>query len=122
MAYDSNRMGSTRRGAFLTLLASTAARAFWGQQDQQPEDRHRVHLPNSPDEDTKLPNGKSQKNEIAKQDHREALNDAQNLVFEAQQLRDELQKAGDYVVPVGLLKKTDDIEKLARHIRAKLKA
>jgi len=121
--YDSNRMGSTRRGAFLTLLASAVAPAVLGQQDQEPEDPRHPHLPNpeNPNNDKKLPNGKSQNDEIAKQEHRQALKDAESLVSEAQELRDELRKAGDFVVPVGLLKKTEDIEKLARRIRGRLK-
>ncbi len=125
MAYDSNRMGSTRRGAFLALVASAVARTVVGQQqDQQPEDPRQLPLPNPPnrDEDQKLPNGKSQKDEIAKQEHRQALKDAENLLSDAQELRDELKKAGDFVVPVGLLKRTEDIEKLARRIRGRLKS
>jgi len=124
VAYDSNRMGSTRRGAFFTVLASAVMPRLLARQEQLPEDPHRLHLPNPPDsdDDKKLPNGKSQKDEIAKQDHRDALKDAESLLSEAQELRDQLQKAGDFVVPVGLLKKTEDIEKLARRIRGKLKA
>jgi hypothetical protein len=75
-----------------------------------------------PDEDTRLPNGKSQKDAIAKQQHEEALKDAQNLISTAQQLKDELEKAGNYVVPMSSVKKTEDIEKLAKRIRGRLKS
>ncbi|HEY6986768.1 MAG TPA: hypothetical protein VH369_00210, partial [Bryobacteraceae bacterium] len=68
-----------------------------------------------------LPNGKSQKNAMAKQNHEEALKDAEDLVTAAQQLQDEIKKAGSYVVPVESLKKTEEIEKLARRIRGRLK-
>ena len=91
-----------------------------GKQDQQEPDR-KFPLPPNPDEDQKLPNGKSQKNAIAKEDHEQALKDANNLIIVAQQLRDELQKAGDFVVPISSLKKTEEIEKLARRIRGRLK-
>jgi hypothetical protein len=74
-----------------------------------------------PDEDTRLPNGKSQKDAIAKQQHEEALKDAQNLISTAQQLKEELEKAGNYVVPMSSVKKTEDIEKLAKRIRGRLK-
>jgi hypothetical protein len=45
----------------------------------------------------------------------------QDLLSTAQQLQDELKKAGSYVVPADSIKKTKDIEKLARRIRGRLK-
>ena len=103
----------------MTLVASVVLAQDPGQED--PRQQRLPRVPN-PDEDTKLPNGKSQKNEIAKQDHQQALKDAEDLVSMAEQLRDELKKAGDYVVPVASVKKTEEIEKLARRIRGRLKA
>lgn len=73
------------------------------------------------DQDERLPNGKSQKNAIAKSEHEQALKDTENLLAIARQLHDELKKAGDYVVPVSSVKKTEEIEKLARRIRSRLK-
>ena len=111
-------MGRTRRTALFTLLAPAVliARA------QDPQDSTRsLPIPENPEEDKKLPNGKSQKNAIAKEDHEQALKDANNLIAVAQQLRDELQKAGDFVVPLSSVKKTEEIEKLARRIRGRLK-
>ena len=111
-------MASSRRALLVGGLAASLARA----QDQSPDDpRLRLPVPANPDEDRKLPNGKSQKDEIAKHEHEKALEDAQDLVTMAQQLRDELQKAGDYVVPMASLKKTEEIERLARRIRGRLK-
>ena len=89
-----------------------------GQQRPQPQD---PLPPINPDEDTKLPNGKSQKDAIAKHEHEEALKDADDLIVAAQQLRTELLKAGDYVVPMSSVKKTEEIERLARKIRGRLK-
>src|SRR5438309_8868668 len=66
VAYDSNRMSRTRRHALLTLLLSPAL----GAQEQFPADQRRPDpFPKVPEEDRKLPNGKSQKDEIAKQNH-----------------------------------------------------
>lgn len=118
MAYDSNRMGRTRRSALFTLLLPGLVRAQ--AQDPQEQDRQ-LPLPPNSDEDRRLPNGKSQKDAIAKQEHQQMLKDANDLVAAAQQLRDELQKAGDYVVPVSSVKKTEEIERLARRIRGRLK-
>ena len=111
-------MGSSRRTALLGLMASTLLTAL----SYNPQDQQRpLPVPPNPDEDTKLPNGKSQKNEIAKQAHEQALKDAGDLVTAAQQLRDELQKSGNYVVSMSSVKKTEEIEKLARRIRGRLK-
>ena len=86
---------------------------------QSPEDE-RLKLP-EPNEDPRLPDGRSQKNAIAKQQHEQALKEADQLVSIAENLRDVLRKAGTYVVPVGSVKKTEEIEKLAKRIRGRLK-
>jgi Zn-dependent oligopeptidase len=119
VAYDSNRMSRTRRRALLTLLLSPTLSA----QGQFPADQRRPDpFPKLPEEDRKLPNGKSQKDAIAKQNHEQSLKDANDLVEAARSLRDELQRAGTYVVPLNSVKKTEEIEKLARRIRGRLKA
>jgi hypothetical protein len=48
--------------------------------------------------------------------------EANKLVELAGQLRNELQQAGSYVVPLSSVKKTQEIEKLARRIRGQLKS
>jgi hypothetical protein len=110
-------MGRTRRA----VLLSVAGSALIGAQNPVPDQPGRdIPAPNS-DQDERLPNGKSQKNELAKQEHQQALKEATDLVAVAQQLKDELQKAGDYVVPLSSVKKTEEIEKLAKRIRGRLK-
>ena len=112
-------MHGTRRGALVLLAAGLAPGRpqFPDQQiPQQPRRR-----PGDPEPDEKLPNGKSQKDAIAKENHKKALNDAEELVKLVQALQDELQKAGDFVVPVNTLRRTEEIEKLARRIRGRLK-
>lgn len=79
-------------------------------------------MPDVGDEDKKLPNGKSQKDAMAKEKHEQALKDASELIAVAEQLRDELQKAGDYVVPISSVRKTEQIEKLAKKIRGRLES
>jgi len=119
VAYDSNRMGRTRRHALLTLFLSPVLSA----QEQFPPDSSRPGtFPKQPEEDRRLPDGKSQKDAIAKQNHEQSLKDVNELVQAATSLRDELQKAGTYVVPLNAVKKTEEIEKLARRIRGRLKA
>jgi hypothetical protein len=112
-------MGRTRR-AVLFCVGASAMLAAQDPSQQPPPTTHELPIPN-PNEDDRLPNGKSRRNEIAKQEHEQALKDADELIAVAQQLKDELQKAGNYVVPVSSVKKTEEIEKLARRIRGRLK-
>jgi Zn-dependent oligopeptidase len=100
------------------LIACTGVAAQTQDPQQEPHERQ-TFPPNT--NDRKLPNGKSQSDAIAKEDHQKALKDAEDLVAMAEQLRDELKRAGDYVVPVSSVKKTEEIEKLARKIRGRLK-
>ena len=72
-------------------------------------------------EDPKLPSGKSQKEEILKQDHTQSLQDAAELVKLSEELKLELEKNDRHVVSVSSLKKTEQIEKLAKRIRSRLK-
>ncbi|MBV9611433.1 MAG: hypothetical protein JO091_03130 [Acidobacteriaceae bacterium] len=111
-------MRRTRRTALFALAASAVLSA---QDERTPGERRAPPLPPNSDEDVKLPNGKSQKNEIAKQEHEHALKDAEELVSVAQELREELKKSGNYVVSVSSVKKTEEIERLARKIRGRLK-
>lgn len=89
-------------------------------QDDPSNDR-RLRIPGAPDEDTRLPNGKSQRDEIVRQQHADALKDADTLIAAAEELRDQLKRSGQYVVPVESVRKTEEIEKLAKRIRGRLK-
>lgn len=113
-------MQIARRLFSLTAFGVCATLVF--AQNPIPEDPDSVpQPPNDKDEDAKLPNGKSQKNAIAEDQHKKALAEADQLVKLAQQLRDELQKAGDFVVPVSSIRQTESIEKLAKRIRSRLR-
>lgn len=116
MAYDNNQMAFTRRNALLSLLASPLAA------DPQEQDERKLPIPEDPREDKKLPNGKSRNDAIAKKQHEESLKDADNLLAAARDLKEELERAGNYVVDVSSVKKTEEIEKLARRIRGRLKS
>ena len=90
-------------------------------QDEQVPDERKPRIPD-PNEEPRLPDGKSQKNAIAKEQHDQALKDADHLVSVAEDLRNELQRAGTFVVPLTSVKKTEEIEKLAKRIRSRLKS
>jgi hypothetical protein len=71
--------------------------------------------------DMRLPNGKSQKEEILKADHEKSLEDASKLIELSEELKIELEKNDRHVLSVGMLKKLDDIEKLSKRIRSRLR-
>ena len=73
------------------------------------------------EEDVILPNGKSQKDEILKAEFQQNLKDAAELADLAEQLKIDLEKNDRYILSMATLKKTDDIEKLARRIRTRLR-
>ena len=93
-----------------------------GKQEEQPTPNDR--RPKFPDlnDDPRLPDGKSQKDAIAKQEHEQALKDADELIATAQSLKKEIEQAGIYVVPMASVKKTEAIERLAKRIRGRLKS
>lgn len=74
-----------------------------------------------PEEQDRLPNGKSQKEEILKEDYRKSLEDSRELAKLAESLRAELEKSDAHVVSLSEIRKTEDIEKLAKRIRGRLK-
>jgi hypothetical protein len=71
--------------------------------------------------DIKLPSGKSQREEILKADHEKSLKDAAELVKLSEELQIELEKNERYVLSVASVRKVEDIEKLAKRIKSRLK-
>ena len=76
-----------------------------------------------PDEskEARLPSGKLQRDEILKADHARNLEDASELLKMAEELKIELEKNDQNVLSLGALKKTENIEKLAKRIRGRIK-
>jgi hypothetical protein len=74
-----------------------------------------------PPEDARLPNGKLQRDEILKADFQKSLDDARELSKLAEELKTDLEKNDRYVLSIATLKKTEDIEKLAKRIHDRLK-
>lgn len=73
------------------------------------------------EEPARLPDGRSQNDEILKADHKRNLEDAGDLLRLAEELKIELEKNDRYVLSMGMLKKTEEIEKLSKRIRSRLK-
>ena len=98
----------------LSVLAVFSIALSWGQ-------RGASQPPAEQQEDTRLPNGKLQRDEILKAEHEQNLKDAAQLVELAEQLKEELEKNDRYVLSLSTLKKTDDIEKLVHRLRSRLR-
>ena len=77
--------------------------------------------PSSRGTDVQLPNGKSQQDEILKQDYKENLEDATAMAKLAEEVSEEIEKDDRYVYSLKTLKKLDEIEKLTKNIRGRLK-
>jgi hypothetical protein len=101
----------------LLLLAVLAAVLVPAQ-----DSRRRPDVPAAPDkvEDVRLPNGKSQREEILKTDYARNAEDAAALARLAAEVKDDIDKGDRYAVSVKTLKKLDEIAKLTRNIRGRL--
>ena len=74
-----------------------------------------------PQQDTQLPSGKSQRDEILKAEHEQNLKDAARLADLADELKQALEKEDRFVFSLNTVKKTEEIEKLARKIRTRMR-
>jgi hypothetical protein len=101
----------------LILLAVLAGALLPAQGSRQgPE----VPPPPGKSDDVRLPNGKSQRDEMLKADYAKNLADAAELVRLAAEVKDDIEKNERYSVSVKTLKKLDDIAKLTRNIHGRL--
>jgi hypothetical protein len=72
-------------------------------------------------DDVRLPNGKKQRDAILKADYDQNVKDAQELVTRARNFQQELEKSDQFVLSLGLLKELDNIEKITRRIRGRMR-
>src|SRR5436853_87354 len=81
----------------------------------------RGHPIEDPQQDVQLPNGKSQRAEILKAEREQNIKESAQLVDLAKELQLDIEKNESYVLSLGTLKKTDEIEKLVKRIRGRLR-
>ena len=74
-----------------------------------------------PDPEIRLPNGKLQRDEIVKSEYEKSRQDAAELVRLSEDLKADLEKNSAFVVSIPSIKKTEEIEKLAKRIRGRMK-
>ena len=72
--------------------------------------------------EVKLPSGKLQRDEILKAEYAVNRKEAAQLLELAQQLRNDLEKNGQYVFSLSDVKKAEEIEKLAHKIRGRMQS
>lgn len=77
--------------------------------------------PAEPPPEFRLPNGRLQRDEILKADHAKSLEDAKELIRLSEELKSELEKDTQYVLSLSAVKRTEEIEKVARRIRSRMK-
>jgi hypothetical protein len=109
-----NTDSRVRRAVLLLIPAALAARLLPAQLNSLPPAA-------SQDEDVRLPSGKKQKDEILKSDYEQNVKDAQELITIARSFEEDLEKDDRYVLSLSSLKKLDDMEKLTKRIRGRLK-
>jgi len=100
------------------LLLAIAALSLAAQVPQNPTTRPR---PDEPEGEVRLPNGKLQRDEILKADFQKSLEDARQLSKLADELKTDLEKSDRNVLSIASLKKTEEIEKLAKRIHDRMK-
>jgi hypothetical protein len=85
--------------------------------------QHTVRQPSDSEKssEARLPNGKLQQDEILKADHEKSVQEAAQLIELAEGLKRELEKDEAHVLSISSIKKTEDIEKIARRIRSRIK-
>jgi hypothetical protein len=119
-AYDNNRMQMARRLFATGLAAGCVCMGQLQDPNRIPPGQSPLPPEPNPEKDDRLPNGKSRSVLLAEEEHKRAIDEADQLVKMAQDLRKQLGDAGKFVVPVAAVRKTEEIEKLARKIRSRL--
>jgi hypothetical protein len=105
------------RAALITLLSLlflAAPSSQYAQNTRPPDFEDKQPNP-------RLPNGRMQRDEILKADYEHNLEDVGEILKLAEDLKANLEKNTQYVFSLQDVKKLDDIEKLTRRIRSRMK-
>ena len=100
-----------------TLLPWAIALAMTAQVQQSPP----LHPRQDEPPEVRLPNGKIQRDEILKADYEKSLEESRELAKLADELKADLEKSDRYILSLNTIKKTEEIEKLAKRIRGRMK-
>ena len=116
MAEDGGARTPGDRSRRALLLLSSAALAAAGQLPETPRAKDDEKAG-----DLRLPNGKRQIDEILKADREQNLKEARELAAMATSFETEVEKTDRFVLSVSMVKKLDDMERLVRRIRSRMK-
>jgi hypothetical protein len=110
---------STFRRSLLKLVpAAVLVRLLPAQYDPHQD---QMPVPGVAPDDVRLPNGKLQRDAILKADYDSNVKDARDLIDLTKSFELDLEKSDAYVLSLGLLKKLDDIEKITKRIRGRMR-
>lgn len=113
------RRAGVRKALIALAPAAIATRLLPAQTVSSHQDQFPV--PGVHDTGDRMPNGKSQRDEILKMEYEQNLKDARDLADQAKAFELDLEKSDRFVLSVGLLKKLDEMEKLTKRIRGRMK-
>ena len=102
-----------KRFGIIALAASTLMFAQLPPSPATGRDRER--------EERRLPSGKLQQEEILKAEYQKSLDEVAKLIKLAEDLQDELEKNDRHILSISSLKKAEEIEKLAKRIRDRIR-
>lgn len=106
-----------RPGALTLALATLLGLAVAQEPDRFPP----TQAPSADRGDIVLPSGKSQHDEILKAEREQNIKDAARLASLADDLKQALEKEDRFVFSLSTVKKTEEIEKLAKKIRSRMR-
>lgn len=107
-------MKRTLPGALALSLAAVFCLALAQEPDRPP-------APSGERADVRLPNGKSQRDEILRAEREQNIKDAARLADLVDELKQALEKEDRFVFSIATVKKAEDIEKLAKKIRSRMR-
>lgn len=96
-------------------LCWTVMTAVFGQTGNTPGSQPSATDPNLPRM------SQEQVDKLMKEEHQKAVQDAAELVKLSAALQDEIEKTDKYVLPMSAVRKTEDIERVARRLRGRLR-
>ncbi len=97
------------RKAGLLACGALGALLLWPQVGQEEEPARRPY-----------PGGKDLREEILKLEHERSIKDAERLIELSKELKADLEKNTRHVVSLATIRKTEEIERLARRIRSRM--
>lgn len=103
-----------KRLAVLFLALFALLPAVWSQFEPTPVDPTQRN-------ELKLPNGKSQRDEIVRADYKKNVADSEKLAQLSMEIKDEFAAGDSNIVSVKTLKKLEEVQRLAKSMQSRMK-